>query len=305
MSDFLVKSLPKYYRLDLSEKLSAAIKQGRSLNLIGLPAVGKYTYLNFFLENRKHFIDNNDIDFVIINTREFTGKNIEDFKNFIAKKLPQPPVNENSPADELIKKASSEKEIYLIFRFFEEMNSNLLDEIWRYLLLIRQLPYKYRFIFVSNRPLSEKAKDKVISSRLFGTEEFFRPTSKKDYTLEINEYEKFLGLSVNFDAREKLYQLTGGHGGYSKLVFEHQKEKLLKYLESDLYEIVSEKGELTNELYKRSEEILKVFTQEELEVISKIARNEKVELPKLFYDLGLVTENKIFSLILATFLQSH
>lgn len=309
MSDFLATQLPKYYRLDLSEKLATLIKQGRSVNIVGLAAVGKFTYINFFLHNKKHFIENEEnYRFLVIDLREFSGKGFGKFKDFFIQKASK--LDPEIQGKDLLEKISSQFEVFTIIRHIETLDRKLLKEIWKYFLLARQLPYKFRFIFLSNRPLSETTEDDAVISRLFGTEEYFKPTSQKDFALEIAEYEKFLGLSISLNAREKLYELTGGHGGYTKLVLGYQKEKLLKYLESDLYELVNEKKKLTPELENRSKEVLGVFTDEEIKILTQMAGGKDIaEVSPFIYNLGvIVRENgkrKIFSHILETFLQSQ
>ena len=311
----MYKNLPIYYRLELSEKLATAFRVGKSINLVGMPAVGKNTYLNFLLFNKERLLldGGKDLEFVVVNTREFEGEDMDSFKTFLYTKAKDElsiVINESTDLEDFLIQTGEYKKIYFILRFLEELDKKFLEKLFRYLLVIRQNPYNARFLFMTNRPLAEKIEDAVVRSRLLSMEEYFQPISEIQFELELAEYKNFLELNFNSKDKKDLYELTGGHGGYLKYAASHLKEKRLKFHDSDLIDVVRGKGELPGDLIKRSQELMRVFTEDEIKFLSSIAKNEEVKtIPELFYSLGIVKTIKgkpiIFSSILSAFLQSQ
>jgi hypothetical protein len=312
MNEFISRHLPGYYRLNLSEKLVAAIKNATSINIIGMPAVGKNTYLNFFLNRRDEFLkDKSERVFLSINLREFVRSDFNSFKKFFIKKLLHLETDyELKDPEGFLKDISSKHEVIVILRFLDELKSELIEKIFNFFLTIRQPPYRIQFIFLTNRPLSEYTRNSAAKGRLLSCEEYFQPASWDDFCLAVDRHESFLGLSFDRKHRQKLYELTGGHGGYLKNLMTYEKERSLKYLESDIYERVVS-GDLPRDLIRRSEELVGKLNKSELAVLKSLSKGEKsrsLKIPKLLVNLGFVRKKRdeyvVFSKILTAFLKS-
>jgi len=305
MNDSITHLLPVFYRLDLSQDLSLHVEQGVSFNLIGIPAVGKTSYLEFFIHNlHSYIIDDIEREFITINLRAYYGKSLDDFLMYLIDKLDIEGDIKPKQAWDALEDYSEGRELFFIVRYLDELDQEAIDHVLEFCLITRDNPYKYNFIFISRKPLFNILSDNaVINSRLFGTQEYFVPDSSQELWIKLDKYSQLLSLDIDNTTRFKIHQLSGGHGGYLQSIIFYEKK-------GELEEAIKE---FPNDFISRSEEIMDIFSENEKEVLNNIAKNPtEINLktvPPLLIKTGIVRFKDdhpyIFAQILERYLQER
>lgn len=303
MNDQLNQSLPIFYRLDLSQDISLRIKQSVSFNIAGIPAVGKTSYLDFFIHNIGNFMEDGvHRSFVTINLRAFYGKTMDEFTLHLADKLDINDEYKSGSGLNLLEEYSKDKCLYFIIRYLDELRQEVIEEVLNLCIVLRDEPFNINFVFVSRKPLANTlTNNPVINSRLLGTQEIFLPDNMQELWVKLDRYEDLLDIELDNTKRFDIHTLSGGHGGYLQSILYFEKNgELEEVLEKDL----------PSEFKTRSQEILSILTESEPSVMEKIAKNKDAvnleQIPENLLKLGLVIikdeKPKIFSSILERYL---
>jgi len=229
------------------EKVVGYIKEGNSLQLIGLPGVGRSNVLGLLAYNKairlRHFPKNHDlVHFVVINFAEIKERSYTDTLKFIFlcllnslrerelrteyEKVDTIFKDSLSYADELVfaqnlkntvEYLAIEKKLTLIFlcQNFDDYIPQVSD---RFFTLLRSLrdKAKYRFsaIFSVARSLEEMLEPQILSGFsdfVIGHTIYLPLVDKPSMEFRISYLEKLVGEKISNNVKEDLIRVTGGH----------------------------------------------------------------------------------------------
>lgn len=247
---------PESSRFEEIEKLLNFIKEGNSAQLIGLPGAGKSNVLGFLAYNRniriKHLGENQKwFHFVPLNFSEIRERNLADAWKFIFLGLIESLKERQSEDfekinsifknlanlnDELIlfqglKSAIDylciEKELTVVFLFdrFEEYAKMADSSFFANLRTLRnRAKYRFSVIFPLSRSIENIVDENVISDFhefLIGHEVYLKLEDKIGLDFRISYLAKVSGKKIDEKIKEKIIELTGGHGKLTRLCLEN------------------------------------------------------------------------------------
>lgn len=247
---------PDTTRFEEIEKILNFIKEGNSCQLIGLPGVGKSNIMGFLSYNRairqKHLGENQKwFHFVLLNFSEIRKRPLSDAYKFIflgliesldeRKNKDHEKVNaifkeSSSLNDELIlfqglKKAIDylciEKELTVVFLMdrFEEYAAMTDTSFFANLRTLRnRAKYRFSAVFSLSRPLENIIEPSVFSDFnefITGHEVYLRLRDEAGLNFRISYLEKVSGKKIDEEIKNKILNLTGGHGKLTRLCLEN------------------------------------------------------------------------------------
>ncbi|OGH38957.1 MAG: hypothetical protein A3B44_03580 [Candidatus Levybacteria bacterium RIFCSPLOWO2_01_FULL_38_21] len=247
---------PSNSRFPEIEKILKFVKAGNSVQLIGLPGVGRSNLLGLLSYNRavrqKHLGENQKwFHFVLCNFSEIRKKPLFEATKFIflslVDSLRERKMNEEYEAldkifkdsvvsnDELVlfqglKRAIDfmciEKELTVVFLFdrFEEYISMLEAEFFASLRILRnRAKYRFSVIFSLNRPLEDLIEPMLFADFyefLAGNIVYLPLFDKPGLDFRISYLGKVSGKKIDKKTVEEVISLTDGHGKLTRLSLE-------------------------------------------------------------------------------------
>jgi len=309
------------------EKVVETLKTGRSIQVIGLPGVGKSNVLRLLPYNREvrelHLkTDEPTYHFIYMDFSEVRSRPFFDVIKFIYISLSyslgerglaeeQALVNQHLKEalefkDDLVlfhglKKSvdylAMEKGLHLVFLFdrFEEYIPNIDEKFFLNLKILRnRVKYNFLAVFAVTRPIED-----VLETALFG--EFYEFIVGNAVYLPIKdaegikfrfEYlEKVTGKKTNEKVKDEIIKLTGGHGKLAKLSYE---TALAEGDKKELAELLLSKRQIKGALF----EIWNYLLPEEKDDLISGHNNEHLE------KIGILGGGKISIPLLSQFIKS-
>lgn len=314
---------PADSRSDEIEKLLNFIKEGNSAQLIGLPGVGKSNVLEFLSFNRnvriKHLGENQKwFHFVLLNFTEIRGKSLADAWKFIflglIESLHERKVEEYEKVNSIFRESANlndelvlfqglkraidylsiEKEltVVLLMDRFEEYAQMTDSSFFANLRTLRnRAKYRFSVMFSLSRPIENIIDEAIISDFhefLSGHEVYLKIKDEVGLEFRISYLEKVSGQKIPLEIKEKVINLTGGHGKLTRLCLE-------SYLSegNSSEEFFLEQKNIKGALF----EISNFITPAELKDIKTKTPNDFLE------KIGLLKNGKITILLFELFIQ--
>lgn len=238
-------------------QLVSYIREGNSLQLIGLPGVGRSSLLGLLSYNKeirlKHFPKKHAIvHFVMVNFSEVRNRPLLDVMKLLFLNLSdslrfrKDTAEEYEIVDRMFKEALSyqdelvitkgllnaveyltlEKKLTLIFLFdrFDEYVPFLTSEFFTNVRSLRdKAKYRFSVVFSLSRPLEETLEPQLLSDFsdfVTGHSVYMRLYDKDTVAFRVSYLEKLTGKKVGSDQLEEIISLTGGHVRLTKLAVE-------------------------------------------------------------------------------------
>lgn len=294
---------PADSRFEEIEKLLSLIKEGNSAQLIGLPGAGKSNVLGFLAYNRdiriKHLGENQKwFHFVSFNFSEIRDRNLSDAWKFIflglIESLKERKSQDFEKVDSIFKNLASlndelilfqglksaidylciEKELTIVFLMdrFEEYAKMTDSSFFANLRTLRnRAKYRFSIIFPLSRPIENIIDEGTVSDFhefLIGHEVYLRLKDEAGLSFRISYLEKVSDKKIEENIKEKIINLTGGHGKLTRLCLEN-------YLSegNDTSELFLEQKNIKGALF----ELLNFLTPLELKDIKTKNQNDFLE----------------------------
>jgi hypothetical protein len=292
MSTPLTTKWPIYYRLSQTEKLAAALRNQQSINMIGMPAMGKTAFLEFFEHNQSELIkSSNKYRFVNIPGHELASPTDAEITNFMVQKLG---IEGGTKAGETVVAVIDTPDFVI-----GELSQQKLISLEQ----LRHNPYDVIYLFVSYRPLDKYIQDLRARSRLMGVHLYLTPKTVQDHQLSMKLLAEDNDLDLDNQAILDIYEMSGGHSGLEKTIFGY-------YLAGNVEELKAER--VPTDVEARLIEILNGFDEVEIEYLSNLANDPDNQglytCPEFLLNIGAVKQeegrNKIFSSLMAKFLRT-
>lgn len=247
---------PENSRQTEIDQVLGIIKSGSSVQITGLPGVGRSTLLELLSFNKsvrlKHLGDNQKwFHFVLLNSAEIKDRSISDVIKFVvlstADSLRDRGLKEeHDKLHEIFKEHASfndeivlfqglkeamdyltlEKELTIVFMFdrFEEYIPSLSPHFFSHLRVLRDRA-KYRFSAIFSTPrLLEDLVDPLVLSDFFefisGNVVYVELCDQPSLDFRIAYTEKATGKSLDEATKKDIISLTGGHGKLTRVVVE-------------------------------------------------------------------------------------
>ncbi len=237
------------------EKVLSFIKKGNSVQLLGLPGVGRSNLLGLLTYNTavriKHLGENQKwFHFVLCNFSEIRKKPLFEATKFIflslIDSLRERKMEEYQRLNEIFKESASandelvlfqglkraidylciEKELTVVFLFdrFEEYISMLSPEFFANLRILRnRAKYRFSVIFSLNRPLEDLIEPMLFADFyefLAGDIVYLPLIDRPGLEFRISYLEKVSGKKIDKKSLERIFFLTSGHGKLTRLCLE-------------------------------------------------------------------------------------
>lgn len=318
------------------------IKEGNSVQIIGLPGTGRSTIFGLLQYNRaireKHFPRNNAfVHFVSVNFSELSGRPLEDvtklmFLNLVESLRERSMHEEYEVTNEMFKEALSMQDAFVIFQGLKRAVEYLaiekkltiiylMDRLEEYLPLlnhdffsnIRALrniaKYRFSVIMTLYKPLEDILEPSVIADvhdLIAGHTVYQKLSDMPSLAFRIQYLEQLTQKKLPDDQRRMLLSVTGGHWKLTRLGAEAM-------LASQNGAYASEEELITFLLQQRTiqgacEEILLPFTPYEKELLKQYATSKPTNeepLKQYFEKIGLLKDDKLQIPLLAAYLASQ
>ncbi len=246
---------PDTTRFKEIEKILNFIKEGNSCQLIGLPGVGKSNVMGFLSYNRdirqKHLGENQKwFHFVLLNFSEIRKRPLSDAYKFIflglIESLDERKNKDHEKVNTIFKESSSlndelvlfqglkkaidylciEKELTVVFLMdrFEEYAAMTDASFFANLRTLRnRAKYRFSAVFSLSRPLENIIEPSIFSDFnefITGHEVYLRLKDETGLNFRISYLEKVSGKKIDEEIKNKILNLTGGHGKLTRLCLE-------------------------------------------------------------------------------------
>lgn len=303
-------------------KILEFVKSGLSSQLIGLQGAGKSNVLNLLAYNRNVRIshlgeDQAKYHFVYMDFSEIKGRASYDAIKFILISLVYS-LNERRMKEEaeevnkLIKEAidfrddlilfqalkksidflALEKKlaVVLLFDRFEQYFHDISDQFFSSLKILRnRAKYRFSCVFSLSRPIEQILDENIYS----GFQEFFSGNEvylvlydKVGTDFRLDYLDKATHKKTSVERKDEIIKLTSGHGKLTRISYELiLSEKEIENLESFL----NGKGVVE----KACLEIWDALTPSEQNILIKLSKSEKSEIPEYINNVELVKNGRI------------
>lgn len=247
---------PEDSRFEEIEQILSYVKEGNSCQVISLPGVGRSNLFGLLSYNRgvrlKHLGENQEwFHFILVNFSEIRKKPLTEATKFLflslIDSLRERGLNEESQktnsflkealpfTDELVlfqglKRVTDylaiEKELTVVFLFdrFEEYVPMLTNDFFANLRVLRnRAKYRFSIVFSLNRPLEDMLEPSLFADFyefLAGHAVYLPLLDKKGLDFRLAYLEKVSGKKIPEDQKNKLIELTAGHGKLTRLCAE-------------------------------------------------------------------------------------
>ncbi len=322
-----------YPENSLHEEISKVIgfvKKGASSQVLGLPGVGKSRLLRLLAYNRKvreyHLENQEKYHFVYMDFSEVRSRPLSDVTKFILISLgyslsERGMTTESTQINAFLKEAiefndelvlfqalkksidylALEKDMSVVFLIdrLEQYSQDLTDQFFVNLKILRnRAKYKFSCVFALSRPIDLLIDTSTLAEFyefLIGNSIFMKMSHPDEPDFRLNYIEQVAGKK-NEDAREKLMELTGGHGKLVKIAYEAflSENETPKDLEAHLLNHRQMRGALT--------EIWNYLTTEEQHIVKNLKNH--TDEAKFLELVGLLNNGKISIPIFETFLST-
>lgn len=232
------------------------IKKGNSVQILGLPGVGRSNFLRLLAYNNKlrvkHLGENYKwFHFVYMDLSEIKGRSMTDVVKFILISLSysfseRKMEEERKKIDEFLKEGLNipdemvlsqslkkavdylcvEKELTIVFLFdrFDVFYQTVNVDFFTNLRILRnRAKYRFSCIFSLPRPLEEVLEPTFLSDFyefVAGNNIYLSLSDREANKFRFAYLEKVSGKSLDNNTKEKIIELTGGHGKLSRIAFE-------------------------------------------------------------------------------------
>lgn len=326
---------PDETRFKEIEQLISYIKSGKSVELIGLPGVGRSNLMKIFPYNTgvrlKHLGDNQKwYHFVYMDFSEVRKRSPYDVIKFmlisLAYSLSERKMsNEYEAINKYIKEAlpfndelilfqalkksidylGIEKELTVIFLFdrFEQYVSDVSDQFFLNLKILRnRAKYRFSAVFSLSHPLEDLLDGSVVlefSEYISGNYVYLSLYDKPSLSFRLAYLEKITGKKLDEKLNTKILQLTAGLG---KLTYASYEAVLSVGSPGDTREFLLIQKSIKNVL-SEIESILSPYETKQLRLITKNNASDEKSLAFL-EKIGLVANKKITIPLFEEFLNS-
>ena len=311
---------PDTSRFSEIEKILKFVKAGNSVQLIGLPGVGRSNLLGLLSYNRKvrekHLSENQKwFHFVLCNFSEIRKKPLFEATKFIflslVDSLRERRMDKEYEAldkifkesvvsnDELVlfqglKRAIDfmciEKELTVVFLFdrFEEYISEISTEFFANLRILRnRAKYRFSVVFSLNRPLEDLIEPMLFADFyefLAGNIVYLQLLDKPGLDFRISYLEKVSNKQFSNSTIQAIIDLTAGHGKLTRLCAEAISAQDLRLKTYDLRKLLLEQKAIYGACY---EIWFSLIPSEQAEILSKKYDSEYLG------SIGLIKNNKV------------
>lgn len=309
------------------------IKKGKSVQIVGLPGVGRSNLLRYLSYNNKarvtHLGENYKwYHFVYLDLSEIKGRNLAELTKFILitlsyslseRKMEKEQAEIQkflkeviSFSDELIlfqalKKAvdylSLEKELTVILLFdrFDAFLPNLTADFFTNLNVLRsRVKYRFSCVLSLERPIEDLLEPELYKEfyeYLVGNNVYMPLGDKTSDLFRFSYIEKVSGKEMDNKIKEKILSLSGGHGKLSRISFEALLAE--DSLPTEISEFLLDKQTVKNCLLEIWDALTPVEQKQLLSgSFTDITSNSYLELS------GLVKDSAIQILLLNTFMET-
>lgn len=315
------------------ERILEYIKKGNSMQLVGLPGVGRSNLLRFLAYNNgtrvKHLGENYKwFHFVYMDLSEIKGRSLQELTKFILISLSysfseRQMAEEQKVVNDILKEAvgfqddlilfqalkkaidylSLEKELTVILLFdrFDSYFPTLTPEFFTDLRVLRtRAKYRFSCILSLPRPIEELLEETMyaeFSEFLVGNTVFLPLSDAETMKFRFSYIERATGKKIAPGIEQELIKLTGGHGKLSRIGLESVLSE--KTIPDNLSAFLLEKQAITTTLL----EIWNDLTPQEQKTILK---NELQDIGQdsFLVSSGLVKDGAIQIPLLASYLPS-
>ncbi len=313
---------PQNSRFEEIEKILKFIKEGKSVQMISIPGVGRSNLFGLLAFNRNvriaHLGENEQtkMHFVFINLSEMRKRPLVDVTKFIFlslvdslrerniledyKKIDQIFKDYIASNDELVifqglKKTidylALEKDLTVVFLLdkFQSYLPYLTPSFFTNLRSLRdRAKYKFSVVFSLSRPLIEILESEIIEDFyefLEGNVVYLRIEDEEGLKFRINYVQKTSGVKIDQEVIDIIKKLTGEHGKLTRICLEEYSVK--QNSTQDLREFLMSKNRVQGVLYA----IWKTFTPQEREILEEISN--VTEIPSYLIDIQIIKNRKI------------
>lgn len=298
------------------------IKKGNSVQILGLPGVGRSNFLRLFAYNNKLRVKHLGANykwfhFVYMDLSEIKGRSMTDIFKFILISLSysfseRKMETERKRVDDFLKEGLNipdemvlsqsikkaidylciEKELTIILLFdrFDVFYPTVREDFFTNLRILRnRAKYRFSCIFSLPRPLEEVLEPTLISEFyefVAGNNIYLSLFDRRANEFRFSYLEKVSGKTLDNILKDKIIELTGGHGKLSRIALELvlAEEKAPENLE----EFLTSKSPMKGALF----EIWSALTPQEQKTIVKKELSEINDNSYLILS-NLIRENKI------------
>jgi DNA-binding winged helix-turn-helix (wHTH) protein len=317
---------PEVRSADIKKALEF-IKKGNSVQVLGLPGVGRSNLLRLFAYNNKlrlkHLGENYKwFHFVYMDLSEIKSRSMADIVKFILMSLSyslseRKMEEEKNRIEEFLKEGlnipdemvlfqslkksidylSIEKEltVVLLFDRFDVFYQALSPDFFTNLRILRnRAKYRFSCVFSLPRPLEEVLEPLFLSDFyefVAGNNIYLTLSDKYANDFRFSYLEKVSGKNLDPKTKEKVAELTGGHGKLSRIALELilAEEKVSDSLSDFLFTKDAIKGALFEIWNSLSPLEQKVLVKDDLEnlgsdsylELSNLVKNKKIQIPLL------------------------
>ena len=320
---------PTKSRFEEIEKILGFIKEGKSVQMVSIPGVGRSNLLGLLSFNRNVRIEHLGEDeqvkfhFVLVNFTEVKGKPLTDLTKFLFlslvdslrerniledyKKVDEIFKDSISSQDELVifhglKKTidylALEKDLTVTFLFdrFESYLPNLTSQFFINLRALRnQAKYKFSAVFSLNHPLSETLDPTIWEDFYdFLAENVVYLPIKDDPSLEFRttHLQEIIGTKIDRKIIDEVVELTGGHARLTRFAL----EEIAKDKPENLKDSLLKSERINSALF----EIWKALTPAEQEALETLKN-----VPEYLVNVGLIKNNMITIPLFSSFIEKQ
>ncbi len=328
---------PPDSRFEEVDRILHFIKEGNSCQVLGLPGAGRSNLLGLFSYNRavrlKHLGENQKwFHFVLCNFSEIRKKPFFEAEKFIFLSLVDS-LRERQMADlylkanEIFKESiglndelvlfnglkktldllAIEKELTIVFLFdrFEEYVPMITNEFFANLRVLRnRAKYRFSVVLSLNRPLEDLVEPFLFADFyefIAGHNIFLSLIDKPGLDFRISYLEKITGKKIEPGLKNKVVELTAGHGKLMRLCLEAVQDvnKDLRAKNKELVSYLLEQKPVVSSL----NEIWQFLTPSEQKLIT---HNLELITPQSFLEtIGLVKTGQLTIPLFTEFLKSN
>lgn len=299
------------------EKILSFVKKGQSIQLIGIPGVGRSNLLGLLSYNRnvriKHLGEDEQVKyhFVLINFSEIRNKPLSEVMKLIFLSLvdslrERRILEDYEKVDKIFKDSISindeqvifqglketidllalEKDltVTLLFDRFEEYTPKISQEFFANLRALRnRAKYKFSAIFSLKRPIEDILEPEIyfdFNEFLQGNTVYLPISDKPSLDFRISHLEGINNRKIPEDVIKKILNLTSGHGKLTRLLIEQLTIYNLQFTNNPL---------ANDKIITSLSEIWDSFTPQEQQYL----KNLQDETPQHLLNVFVVNEKKI------------
>ncbi len=291
---------------DLKQKLPKYIERGDTLNLWGLPLLGKYEQLQRICSS----ISSN-IRFAFIDAKTLIDVNTEEFFTILNSQLDKREERNimirNVPAhivtDKILNLVTPHSRICIVINSLERLIP-LGENFFNAFRGIRdKYPGSVCYIFITEKPLHEHPVFKNNTEFLIlglQNQVVAKPLSKEETHKMVQKLAEEFAIKMGQKEQKKLEELSGGIVGLLKPMLRAMEANTKDVLDAE----VLQKDPATK---IRLEKICQTFSIQEQIYLNKTANNKHLKPMKTDYmqKTGIIVGGKIRSLLLNTYMKTH